>query len=81
MEVDNIWIGNENDCIVQCFGLWFYCVVVDGDVNNGKWVFVEKNMQILDLWCKLLKCIDVQYYLEIDNGWINNNLKLVKNLY
>ena len=35
-------------------------------------------MQTLDLWRKPLKCTDVQYYSEIDNGWINNNPKLVK---
>ena len=73
--------GNENDRTAQRLGLWPYRVVADGDANNGKWVFVEKNMQTLDLWRKPLKCTDVQYYSEIDNGWINNNPKLVKNPY
>ena len=81
MEADNIWTGNENDRTAQRLGLWPYRVVADGDANNGKWVFVEKNMQTLDLWRKPLKCTDVQYYSEIDNGWINNNPKLVKNPY
>ena len=71
MEADNIWTGNENDRTAQRLGLWPYRVVAEGDVNNGKWVFVEKNMQTLDLWRKPLKCTDVQYYSEIDNGWIN----------
>ena len=55
--------------------------VASGDPNDGKWVFIEKDMQKLDLWRRPLKCTEAQYYSEIDNGWINNNPKLVKNPY
>ena len=65
----------------QRLGLWPFKVVASGDPNDGKWVFIEKDMQKLDLWRRPLKCTDAQYYSEIDNGWINNNPKLVKNPY
>ncbi|MCZ2563928.1 RagB/SusD family nutrient uptake outer membrane protein [Bacteroides fragilis] len=81
MEADNIWTGNDNDESSQRRGLWPYRVVEPNDVNDGKWVFIEKNMQTLDLYRKPLKCTDTQYYSELDNGWLNNNPKLVKNPY
>lgn len=81
MEADKIWTGSEDTRTSKRLGLWPYRVVAPGDVNNGKWAFIEKDMQKLDLWRRPLKCTDVQYYSEIDNGWINNNPKLVKNPY
>lgn len=81
MEADKIWNGDSATRTAQRLGLWPYKVVAPGDANDGKWVFIEKNMQALDLWRRPLKCTDVQYYSEIDNGWINNNPKLVKNPY
>lgn len=81
MEASKIWTGDPEVRTSQRLGLWPYKVVAPGDSNNGKWAFVEKDMQKLDLWRRPLKCTDVQYYSEIDNGWINNNPKLVKNPY
>lgn len=79
MEASNIWDGSETLRTSKRLGLWPYKVVADGDANNGKWVFIEKDMKILNLWRRPLKCTDTQYYSEIDNGWRNNNPKLVKN--
>lgn len=79
MEADKIWDGNPNTRTAQRLGLWPYKVVAPGDPNDGKWVFIEKNMATLDLWPKPYHCTDAQYYAEINNGWINNNPKLVKN--
>lgn len=81
MEATKVWTGDPNTRSSQRLGLWPFKVVAPGDENNGKWVFVEKNMQDLNLWRRPLKCTDTQYYSEIDNGWINNNPKLVKNPY
>lgn len=81
MEASNIWTGEETMRSSQRLGLWPYRVVAPGDANDGKWVFIEKNMQDLGLWRRPLKLSDAQYYSEIDNGWINNNPKLVKNPY
>lgn len=81
MQADKIWTGDSNVRTSQRLGLWPFKVVAPGDSNNGKWVFVEKNMQTLDLYRRPLKCLDEHYYSTIDNGWINNNPKLVKNPY
>lgn len=81
MQADKIWTGDPNVRTSQRLGLWPFKVVAPGDSNNGKWVFVEKNMQTLDLYRRPLKCLDEHYYSTIDNGWINNNPKLVKNPY
>ena len=50
-------------------------------IFKGKILYYNKYMQKLDLWRRPLKCTEAQYYSEIDNGWINNNPKLVKNPY
>lgn len=81
MEASKIWTGESSTRTSKRLGLWPYKIVAEGDPNNGKWVFIEKDMQTLDLWRRPLKCTDAQYYSEIDNGWINNNPKLVKNPY
>lgn len=81
MEASKIWTGEPTMRTSKRLGLWPFKVSAIGDPNHGKWVFIEKDMQTLDLWRRPLKCTDAQYYSEIDNGWINNNKKLVKNPY
>jgi hypothetical protein len=81
MEADKIWTGESATRTSRRLGLWPFKVVAPGDPNDGKWAFIEKDMQTLDLWRRPLKCTDAQYYSEVDNGWINNNPKLVKNPY
>lgn len=79
MEAHKIWNGDPNTRTARRLGLWPYKVVAPGDPNDGKWVYIEKDMAELNLWPRPFKCTDAQYYGEIDNGWINNNPKLVKN--
>ena len=81
MEAHKLWTGNANDRSACRLGLWPYKVVAEGDANDGKWMFMEKDMQKLNLWRRPLKCTDTQYYSEIDNDWFNKNPKLVKNPY
>ena len=81
MEASKIWTGESSTRTSKRLGLWPFKVSAPGDANDGKWVFIEKDMKELDLWRRPLKCTDAQYYSEIDNGWINNNKKLVKNPY
>ena len=81
MKANELWTGDPNKRSSQRLGLWPYKVTAPGEANDGKWVFIEKDMQKLDLWRSPYKCTDAQYYGEIDNGWINNNPKLVKNPY
>ena len=47
----------------------------------GKANAIEKDMAKLGLWTNPYKCTEADYYGEIDNGWLNNNPKLVKNPY
>ena len=47
-------------------------------MENGS---IEKDMAKLGLWTNPYKCTEADYYGEIDNGWLNNNPKLVKNPY
>lgn len=79
MKAHELWNGDPNTRSAKRLGLWPYKVVAPGDPNDGKWVFIEKDMQTLNLWRNPYKCTDAQYYAEFDNGWINNNPKLVKN--
>ncbi|WP_303187644.1 RagB/SusD family nutrient uptake outer membrane protein [Phocaeicola coprocola] len=81
MEAHKLWNGDPNSRTAQRHGLWPYKVVAPGDPNDGKWVFIEKDMAKLGLWTNPYKCTEADYYGEIDNGWLNNNPKLVKNPY
>lgn len=74
-----IWNGDNNNPSAQRRGLWPYKVVADGDANDGKWVFFEKN--ITEIYPYPLKFELRHYYGDFDNGWLNNNPKLVKNPY
>lgn len=79
MEADNIWTGENSTRTSNRLCLWPYKVVAPGNPNDGKWAFIEKDLQQLDLWRRPLRCTDEHYYGTIDNDWINKNPKLVKN--
>ncbi|WP_069658952.1 RagB/SusD family nutrient uptake outer membrane protein [Arcticibacter eurypsychrophilus] len=76
---DKIWTGNQSNETATRRGLWPYRVVAAGDPNNGKWFFEEKDMSFM--YPNPLRFELRQYYSELDNGWLNNNPKLVKNPY
>lgn len=76
---DKVWNGDSNNASAQRRGLWPYLVVAKGDPNHGKWVFFEKNMT--EIYPNPIKFELKHYYGDFDNGWLNDNPKLVKNPY
>jgi len=74
---DKLWTGNQQDETAQRRGLWPYRVYAPSNPNHHKWAFIEKDMQFI--YPKALKFELRHYYQELDNGWINNNPKLVRN--
>lgn len=74
-----VWNGNPRNEQTGRRGLWPYRVVAAGDPNDGKWAFEMRNMDFIypnPLYFELR-----HYYSELDNGWLNNNPKLVRNPY
>ena len=75
---DQVWNGIQDDPNAQQWGLFPYLINEPGNPNHGKWVFDKvkihmspypRNFQMRN------------YYNFIDQGWINNNPKLVRNPY
>ncbi|MGI6074587.1 MAG: RagB/SusD family nutrient uptake outer membrane protein [Fermentimonas sp.] len=75
---DKVWNGIQNDKHAQQWGLFPYLVNDPGNPNNGKWVFdkIKVHMSPHPRHFQMRN-----YYNFIDQGWINNNPKLVKNPY
>jgi len=75
---DQVWNGVQNDPTAQQWALFPYLVNDPGNPNNGKWVFdkiathMSPNPRHFEM---------SNYYNFIDQGWINNNPKIVKNPY
>ncbi|PWG82254.1 RagB/SusD family nutrient uptake outer membrane protein [Pararcticibacter amylolyticus] len=74
---DKAWNGSQSNEKSTRRGLWPYRVVSPGDPNNGKWFFEEKDMSFI--YPNPLKFELKNYYSELDNSWLNNNPKMVKN--
>ncbi len=75
---DKVLNGQVNDPIAQQWALFPYRIVDPDNPHNGQWVYDKikepnspfpRNFQLRN------------YYNFIDQGWINNNPKLVKNPY
>ncbi|QEC51244.1 RagB/SusD family nutrient uptake outer membrane protein [Anseongella ginsenosidimutans] len=73
-----VWNGVQNSPTAQQYALFPYLVVAPGTPNDGQWVFDKqpftnsphpRNFQMRN------------YYNFIDQAWINNNPKLVRNPY
>ncbi|MGK9117773.1 RagB/SusD family nutrient uptake outer membrane protein [Olivibacter jilunii] len=73
------WTGDQRNEKANRRGLWPYRVVAPGSPENGKWAFEEKNMSFI--YPNALNFELRHYYSELDNSWLNNNPKLVKNPY
>ena len=75
---DKVWNGIQDDPKAQQWGLFPYLVNDPGNPNHGKWVFdkVKIHMSPFPRDFQMRN-----YYNFIDQGWINNNPKLVKNPY
>ena len=75
---DGTWDGNNNNPISRRRVLFPYLVVAPGDPNDKKWAFEEFMSPMTP------NAINFQlknYYVFLDQDWINNNPKLVKNPY
>lgn len=75
---DKVWNGIQDDPNAQQWGLFPYLVNDPGNPNHGKWVFdkIKIHMSPFPRDFQMRN-----YYNFIDQGWINNNPKLVKNPY
>ncbi|RNC64136.1 MULTISPECIES: RagB/SusD family nutrient uptake outer membrane protein [Proteiniphilum] len=78
-----IWNGNgQNEYVGQQYAqqmaLFPYLINDPGNPNNGKWVF-DKFPTHMSPYPRRFEMRN--YYNFIDQGWINNNPKLVKNPY
>jgi len=76
---DKTWTGNQSNEAASRRGLWPYRVVAPGNPNDGKWTFEMQNMNFI--YPNALSFQPRHYYSELDNNWLNNNPKLVKNPY
>lgn len=73
-----VWNGTLNGETSQMYALFPYMVYAPGDEMHGKWVFEKINSYMAPNPRYFPeKC----YYGNIDDGWISNNPKLVKNPY
>ncbi|WP_080905548.1 RagB/SusD family nutrient uptake outer membrane protein [Parabacteroides sp. Marseille-P3160] len=75
---DKIWNGIQNDPNAQQFALFPYLVNMPGNANDGKWIF-DKFPTHMSPYPRYFQMRN--YYNFIDQGWINNNPKYVKNPY
>lgn len=75
---DKIWNGIQNDPNAQQYALFPYLVNDPGNPNNGKWVFdkIPTHMSPYPRYFQMRN-----YYNFIEQGWIDNNPKIVKNPY
>lgn len=75
---DKIWNGSNQNPNAMQYALFPYRVVAPGNANDGKWVFDKQlfnnspNPRFFQM---------KHYYNFIDQGWINNNPKMVRNPY
>ena len=72
----NLWNGNNTDPAARHRRLFPYLVVAPGDPNHLKWVFEEDFSHMAP---NARRFEMRNYYNFIDQGWINNNPKYVKN--
>ncbi|HAK30746.1 MAG TPA: RagB/SusD family nutrient uptake outer membrane protein [Sphingobacterium sp.] len=73
-----IWNGSADNYNAVHYALFPYKIYAPGDPNNGKWVF-EKQKSSHTLYPRNFKYQN--YYNFVDQNWINNNPKLVRNPY
>ena len=72
-----LWNGVVNDPNAHPMSLYPYKVVAAGDPNNGKWIFTKQVSYKRQ--STPLNFLPRAYYASIDNGWVNNNPKMVLN--
>lgn len=75
---DKIWNNDDNNEQAVPYVLFPYRIDEEGDVNDGKWVF-DKQKTYMAPYPRYFQLKN--YYNFLDQGWLNNNPKLVKNPY
>ncbi|MCI0920916.1 RagB/SusD family nutrient uptake outer membrane protein [Sphingobacterium rhinopitheci] len=71
-----VWDGISQNPKAMQYALFPYKVVAPGNPNNGKWVF-DKQLFVNSPNARFFQMKN--YYNFIDQGWINNNPKIVRN--
>lgn len=75
---DKIWDGSAQNVKAVHYALFPYLVVAPGSANDGKWVF-DKQVFTNSTNPRFFQM--QHYYNFIDQSWLNNNPKMVKNPY
>ncbi|GHT59075.1 membrane protein [Bacteroidia bacterium] len=75
---DKVWNGSVTDPQARHRRLWPYRVVAPGDPENGKWIFME-DFLFMSPNARYFQMKN--YYNFLNQDWINNNPKLVRNPY
>ncbi|MCL4640540.1 MAG: RagB/SusD family nutrient uptake outer membrane protein [Olivibacter sp.] len=73
-----VWNGDANNYNATHYVLFPYRIYAPGNANHGKWVF-DKQRASHSLYPRNFRYQN--YYCFIDQGWINNNPKMVRNPY
>jgi len=73
-----VWNGNASNYNATHYALFPYKIYAPGNPNNGKWVF-DRQRASHTLYPRNFRYQN--YYSFIDQGWINNNPKMVRNPY
>lgn len=71
-----VWDGISQNKNAMQYSLFPYKIVEPSSPNNGKWVF-DKQLFVNSPNARFFQLKN--YYNFIDQGWINNNPKIVKN--
>lgn len=73
-----VWNGNSDNYNATHYALFPYKIYAPGNIHNGQWVF-DKQKSSHSLYPRNFRYQN--YYNFLDNSWLNNNPKLVKNPY
>ncbi len=72
------WTGDSNDYSATHYALFPYKIKDASSEYNGKWVY-EKQVAYMTVYPRFFQLRN--YYNFLDNEWLDNNPKLVKNPY
>ncbi len=73
-----IWTGNSNDYSATHYALFPYRIKDASSEYNGKWVY-EKQIAYMTVYPRFFQLKN--YYNFLDNEWLDNNPRLIKNPY
>lgn len=73
-----VWNGVQNDPNAQQWALYPYRVNAPGSPNDGKWVFIKRDVNT-EPYPRYFQMKN--YYNFVDMEWVNNNPKFEKNPY